>query len=298
MPSNPKRTTVALWIIAYSLVASTLLVFNKLAVGATGSPAAVTGAQLVVSAFVPVVLQLVGFNVLGRIERKKLIPFFLFTCLFAGGLFTNMQALHFTNVGAVIGAGCALPLLVNAIEVIFMGKPIPGPRNVASLLGVISAASLYIYLDSGVRIHGRKGFFWLSLWWLLLALSNIYGKHITEITNMSQWERVFYTNTFSTPPMIVFFFANDEFRKSKELSSYGASVTAISCALGVAISYTGWKCRGILTATTFSLVGCLNKMLTIMLSMLAWPEEFSIPKTMALAACIGFGFMYREPKSC
>ena len=38
---------------------------------------------------------------------------------------------------------------------------------------------------------------------------------------------------------------------------------AASCIMGVGISYSGWRARSVITATTFTLVGVLNKMATI-----------------------------------
>ena len=49
-----------LWIIIYSLCSSTMLVINKLAVGANGLPTVVAGAQLAVSAAVVVVMEFAG----------------------------------------------------------------------------------------------------------------------------------------------------------------------------------------------------------------------------------------------
>jgi len=283
------------WILAYSLSASTLLVVNKLAVTATRMPAGVTGLQLLVSALVVLGMEAAGRNVLGPFDGRKLISFFFFTCVFTLSLFANMKALYYTNVGAVIGAGSALPLLVNIIEVAFIGKALPSVRGSLSLVGVVSAALLYIYLDSGVRIDGGRGIFWLFAWWGTLALSNTYGKHLTESITMSQWERVFYTNALALVPISILFAVNSEGRRALVLTRYSASVTALSCLLGVAISYSGWMCRSLVTATTFSLIGCMNKMITILISILTWPEAFSLKKTAALVLCIGFGALYKEP---
>jgi len=66
----------------------------------------------------------------------------------------------------------------------------------------------------------------------------------------------------------------------------------LSCVVGVAISYSGWKCRSVITATTFTLVGVLNKMATITFTIIVWPSDFSVLKTLSLLACVGFGLLY------
>lgn len=293
--SAPETKLKVRWILAYSVSASTMLIANKLAVNVTGLPAGVTGLQLLVSASIVLGMEAAGHKVLGPIEKRKFISFFLFTCVFALGLFANMKALQHTNIGAVIGAGSALPLLVNVIEIVFMGKSLPSMRSSLSLLGVVSAAFLYIHLDSGIRIDGGYGIFWLFTWWVTLAISNTYGKYLTESISMTQWERVFYTNALALAPITVLFFVSSEWKQEKVLTRYSIAVTALSCFIGFVISYSGWKCRSLVTATTFSLVSCINKMITIVISMLTWPDEFSFSKTAALVACVGCGVMYREP---
>ena len=68
----------------------------------------------------------------------------------------------------------------------------------------------------------------------------------------------------------------------------------LSCVVGVAISYSGWKCRSVITATTFTLVGVINKMATIAFTIIVWPKDFSVVKTLALLASVGFGLLYTE----
>jgi len=298
MTQTPDTRLKVTWIVIYSVSASTLLVINKLAVRSTGLPAGVTGAQLLFSASVVIAMQLTGLKVLGPPQKKKLVSFFVFTCIFATSLYTNMKALLYSNVGAVIGAGCALPILVNAIEVTFMGKALPSRRSFLSLFGVLISAVVYIFFDTGVHVDSQRGLFWLSSWWFTLALSNTYGKFLTEHIDMGHWERVFYTNALSLFPMTALFYSDSEHLSSPVLSRYSVFFVSLSCVFGVSISYSGWKCRSLVTATTFTLVGCLNKIITIMISVLTWPNEFSILKLCALAVCIMFGVIYQdeEPK--
>jgi hypothetical protein len=63
---------------------------------------------------------------------SKVLPFTLYTAMFAAGLFANMKALMLTNVGAVIAARSCLPVIVCAIEWAFMG------RNITQILPATS----------------------------------------------------------------------------------------------------------------------------------------------------------------
>lgn len=173
-----------------------MVIVNKLAVQTNGLPSIVSGAQLVVGAFVPALLEMGGMKVMGPIERRRILPLFLYTNMFALSLFSNMKALMLTNVGAVIAARSCLPLIVCVIEFLLMGRSLPNRRSVASLMGVVGGASVYVLNDSGIKVTGTEGIFWIGSWWVLVALQMTYGKVLTDKIVMSQWERVFYNNFF------------------------------------------------------------------------------------------------------
>ena len=83
-------------------------------------------------------------------------------------------------------------------------------------------------------------------------------------------------------------------RASIELSPLGFRWLLLSCVIGVGISYTGWRLKDLVSATTFTLVGVLNKMATIALSALAFPGTASMQGCAALVACITFGLAYKD----
>ena len=93
---------------------------------------------------------------------------------------------------------------------------------------------MYIKFDSGVSVAGVEGFVWLFVWWMLLALQMTYGKWMTEKIEMTQWERVFYTNAFALPPTAILFFAMGENNKVSglEMGDGAWFWLAASCAMG------------------------------------------------------------------
>lgn len=155
---------------------------------------------------------------------------------------------------------------------------------------------MYIKFDTGVAVAGVEGFVWLFVWWMLLALQMTYGKWMTEKIEMTQWERVFYTNAFALPPTAVLFFATGENGKVSglEMGDMAWFWLAASCAMGVGISYSGWRSRSVITATTFTLVGVLNKMATIAFTVVVWPHDTSFLSILCLVFCILFGLMYQD----
>ena len=133
-PTSQNVGEKLIWIAIYSLCSSSMLVVNKLAVAAIPLPTVVSGAQLVSSAIVPLLMQLCGYSVIGKMTYARSLPYVVYTSMFAAGLFANMKALLLTNVGAVIAARCCLPLIVSVIEYFFMGRSWPNKRSMVSLV--------------------------------------------------------------------------------------------------------------------------------------------------------------------
>jgi hypothetical protein len=284
------------WILAYSACSSTMLVINKLAVQELPLPTIVSCAQLVVSAAVVLILNLIWPSTMSALDKTKVLPFTLYTAMFAGGLYANMKALLLVNIGAVITARSCLPLIVCLIEWAFMGRTLPGARSTLSLIGLVGFAGLYIRNGTGASAVGATGFVWLFIWWLLTALQMTYGKWITEKIEMTQWERVFYTNAFAIPPTILLFFGTGDSNRIEGLvlGENWILWLVASCIMGVGISYSGWRTRSIITATTFTIVGVLNKMATVAFTVIMWPEYSSLASTASLVLCILFGLLYQE----
>jgi hypothetical protein len=70
----------------------------------------------------------------------------------------------------------------------------------AALAGVLLAAAAYVSTDTALAVRAASGLLWLLIWWCLLAFQMAYGKHLTEAVEMTESERVFYTNALSIPP--------------------------------------------------------------------------------------------------
>ena len=83
--------------------------------------------------------------------------------------------------------------------------------------------------------------------------------------------------------MTVLSLANGE--KPSSLSDMNFSVfmlLVISCLVGAAIGFSSWWCRGLLSATSFTIVGVANKFLSILLNIVVWDK---VRKQNTLALC-------------
>jgi GDP-mannose transporter len=81
---------------------------------------------------------------------------------------------------------------------------------------------------------------------------------------------------------------------SVDWSTPAVSMLVISSVIGTLIGYTGWSCRSLVSATSFTLVGVLNKFLTILLNVLIWDKHATPFGIFALVICLGGGAFYQQ----
>jgi drug/metabolite transporter (DMT)-like permease len=79
-----------------------------------------------------------------------------------------------------------------------------------------------------------------------------------------------------------------------ELPSNGVMVLLFSCVAGTLIGYSGWLCREMVSATTYTLVGVVNKFLTILLNVALWDKHASPTGIIAVCVCLGAGSLYQQ----
>lgn len=58
--------------------------------------------------------------------------------------------------------------------------------------------------------------------------------------------------------------------------------------------YTSWLCRGLVSATTFTLVGVVNKFLTVLLNVLIWDKHSTPLGLTAVCVCLLAGTFYQQ----
>jgi hypothetical protein len=121
----------------------------------------------------------------------------------------------------------------------------------------------------------------------------IYGKWLVKAVDVSHLERVFYTNTLGLPFLAPIASSEVMSFYTAEKSGRHYLVIFISCLVGVSIGYTSWCLRAVVSATSFSLVGVLNKMVTICVAIILWEDEGSTwMSCCSLFGCLVAGFFY------
>mmetsp|Transcript_33694 Transcript_33694/g.34321 ORF Transcript_33694/g.34321 Transcript_33694/m.34321 type:complete len:331 (+) Transcript_33694:103-1095(+) len=289
---------VAIAIGSYSLCSSTLLLANKMAMVYIPLPAVVSFIQILSSTIFVLGIMQCGVTV-DKLEWSKLKSYALYIVAFVAAIYANMRALALSNVETVIVFRACTPIAVSVIEYLFMNRSLPTLRSSVSLLVVGGGAVAYCLSDSQFALEGLSAYTWVIAYFFLITFEMTYGKKLTSSVKMdSVWGPVLYCNFLACLPMFSLGYAAGDFTHAwdtlKDLPTTGILVLLFSCVTGTLIGYTGWLCRGMVSATTYTLVGVLNKFLTVLLNVILWDKHSSSTGLVAVCLCLTAGVFYQQ----
>jgi hypothetical protein len=102
-------------------------------------------------------------------------------------------------------------------------------------------------------------------------------------------------------PMFLFAATNGEYHAFAEHRAEGKPITAaaicfllLGCVTGTGIGYSSWWCRDKVSATSFTLIGVMNKCLTILINLMIWDQHAPPGGILALVLCLVGGSLYRQ----
>ena len=140
------------------------------------------------------------------------------------------------------------------------------------------------------------GYAWVGVWYIIFCFDQLYIKHAVDHVEVeSNWGRVFYTNLWScllaggmtaaTEPHVL---------RSFQWTPASAGALCISCALGVGMSYFAFLCRSQVSATYFTVIGNVCKVLTVLINVAIW-DKHATPKGLGfLCICLVAAFFYQQ----
>jgi GDP-mannose transporter len=285
-------------IAAYMLVSSTLLVVNKLAVDLLPEVAVVLTAQVVSATCVSLALCLRGPNLL---TCGSCLAYAVPAGAFLACLVANIKVLQLANVETLIVFRSTTPLLLCVCEWLYLDRQLPSARSTVCLTALFAASAVYAHADSDLSVKAAP---WLIAWYLLFCFNQLYGKAITDRVDVrTNWERVLYMNGWSSVLLLAYDLAFDlpawrsladaATRTGTDMTSLSA--VAVSCAIGIGMSYFTMECRRALSATAFTVVGNACKVLSVLLSILVWQRASSVVGTAALFVCLTMAALYKQP---
>jgi len=274
---------------------------NKLAVHHLPLPGLVTSTQFSTCAAVVYGLKLGGCLQMDDFEWSKAKYFIIYVLSFTIGTYTNIKVLSMANVETVIVFRSCTPLAVAFFDYLFYNRTAPSMRSCLSLLLITLGAIAYIITDREFQANGFAAYTWVMIWWFVLIFQLTYGKFlVTGIELVSLWTPVLYTNTFSIiPAMLVCYFAgelNPERPDDLQITNASLLWLGLSCVIGIGISWAGFWCQSLVSATKYTVVGVMNKMLTVTLNVLVWDKHASPAGIFALGLCLIGGSLCLQPE--
>ena len=110
------------------------------------------------------------------------------------------------------------------------------------------------------------------------------------------WGRTFYNNAIAFVPTALLLPLSGEFARfnGSQLTVTGVSSLALSCVLGVGMSFFSFKLRALVSATSFSVVGNVCKVLTILVNIVIWDKHAGALGTLGLLVCLVASGLYQQ----
>jgi len=185
------------------------------------------------------------------------------------------------------------PIAVAICDYLFLGQNLPSKQSWISLFTIVAGAVAYVMTDDGFVV---TAYIWVGLYFISIVAEMVYVKYVVEAVDMTTWSRVYYNNALSIPPTLILGVIFGEFNSLEAVEWAPGQIFALllSCIVGVGISYAGFNLRKQVTATTFTVVGVLCKIASVLLNILIWDKHANAMGMICLTVCIGAGTFYQQ----
>lgn len=297
---NPRKE-VTLSILAYSICSGSLVLINKLILHHINFPSLVVTFQFVATVVFIYTAKTLKKLPVDDLQVRFIIPYLYYIIAFSLGVFCNMQSLSQSNVETVIVFRALSPCLVAILDALFLGREWPSRRSWVAITGIAVGAYGYALHDPKFQEQGLTGaYFWPMCYLLLISFEMAYGKRlIASVDLKTKSGPVLYTNLLGIFPMLGLSFIAGEPSRWMQQSDHGLSFTsvlllAVGCATGTGIGYASWWCRDQVSATSFTLIGVLNKVLTVTVNACIWDQHANPSGILCLIVSLVFGALYRQ----
>jgi len=291
-------STPALSCLAYSFCSCSMVLSNKALASSFGAD---------IDVLMVLFQNLVAIFLVESLRRKQFIENYSFNSIvamkwlpvnvfFVFMLFTGFMSLKNNNVPMVTVFKNLTNIFIVAGDWYYHGEKVTCLIIISfgvMLVGAIMAA----WTDIEFNI---LGYFWMAANCLSTAGYVLYMRHATQSIKLSRWAMVFYNNLLSVPSMLLLATFKRELlilSSKPELWTLPFLFTNLfTGVVGFSLNLASLWCVGNTSATTYAIVGSLNKIPVSLLGFLL----FSAPITLQGATYIGMsmlgGFLYSYAK--
>ncbi|CAA0835573.1 GDP-mannose transporter GONST3 [Striga hermonthica] len=288
----------------YCISASLLSIINKWAVMKFPYPGALTALQYLTS-FMGVIicgwLKVIEHDKLDLLTMWRFLPA---AFIFYLSLFTNSELLLHANVDTFIVFRSAVPIFVAIGETLYLHQPWPALKTWLSLATIFAGSVLYVITDYQFTLAAYS---WALAYLVSMSIDFVYIKHVVMTIGLNTWGLVLYNNLEALLLFPLELLVMGELKKiERDISddgvdgpySFGVVLpVGLSCLFGLAISFFGFSCRRAISATGFTVLGIVNKLLTVVINLVIWDKHSTVVGTVGLLICMGGGVMYQQSTS-
>lgn len=286
----------------YCISASLLSIINKWAIMKFPYPGALTALQYFTSASGVLLcgwLKLVEHDPLDRMTLWRFLPAAI---IFYLSLFTNSELLLHANVDTFIVFRSAVPIFVAIGETLYLKQPWPSLKMWLSLATIFGGSVIYVLTDYQFTLTAYS---WALAYLVSMSIDFVYIKHVVMTIGLNTWGLVLYNNLEALLLFPLELLIMGELKKIKhdiedDSPWHSFSVVlpvGLSCLFGLAISFFGFSCRKAISATGFTVLGIVNKLLTIVINLVIWDKHSTFVGTLGLLICMLGGILYQQSTS-
>lgn len=221
------------------------------------------------------------------------VPAITFTFMLA----TSLKALPLIAVATVVVFRNISTVIVSIGELIFFKKKLSRNGNIG--LGIMLCGAM-IYAHEDVSFN-PEGYFWISLNTVIFSFQQLYEKY--AVSNMDQTSAGISVikNLISLPVLVIVAFVMGDFNASTmaELSSSSTLfhlLWTFTGALGCGLSLSYMSLYKISPATSITVGGNVNKLLSIIVGYLVFHKSLSYSQGFGVLVCMGGALFFSLKK--
>ena len=233
-------------------------------------------------------------------QWEKVKPFAIYCVAFVGSLYCNITSSFELNAETAIAFKAMTPIAVSVLEYLYLGRDLPSLKSFTGLTIIVIGAISYVRNDLQFASNGFSAYTWVGTYFCLICFLMWFSANPYERCRFDAVGNVYYTNLISLPLIIMFAMGTGESSHLSDMNFTTSSVLLLllSCITGTGIAYSGWWCRSaVSSATTFTLIGVVNKLLTILVNILmAWDNHANLMGIVSLGMCLVGAALYKPSK--
>ena len=213
-------------------------------------------------------------------------------------LSTSFVAMRFLSVPMITVFKQLANLLTVCGEFYFFSKPVTSGVLLSFLVMILGA----VLAAANDLDFSAAGYLWQAANCVATSSYVLYLKHATHTIDVSKFGLVFYNNLLSLPLLAAIALAHGEFPVLVDAYARGAidsqffAVNAFAGTLGLFLNLASVWCVAATSATTYAVVGALNKVPSSVLGYLLFSTIITRKMAVYIGVSLAGGFIYTYEK--